>query len=97
MYNSITSGILTILEKDLRKINVILSLTNNDIDDFNKSGGKSIIESLKEGLVIEQKDKILIIEYKEKQFIIKYKILASNDEFNDISFEIIKVAVSELF
>lgn len=97
MYNSIASGILAILDKDLKKIDVILSVTNDEIDDFNNSGGKAIVETLKNGLLIEQTNKVIILEYKEKQFIIKYNILASDDEFNDVSFEIIKVAISELF
>jgi len=97
MYNSIASGILAILDKDLKKIDVILSVTNDEIDDFNNSGGKAIVETLKNGLLIEQTNKVIILEYKEKQFIIKYKILASVNEFNDVSFEIIKVAISELF
>ncbi len=96
MYNSIASGILTILEKDLKKIDVILSVTNDEIEEFNKSGGKVLIETLKNGLFIEQMNKRIILEYNEQQFIIKYKILANDDVFNDVSFEIIRVAVIEL-
>ena len=97
MYNSIASGILAILDKDLKKIDVILSVSNDEIDEYNKSGGKSIVETLKNGLLIEQTNKFISLEYKENQFIIKYKILANSDDIYDVSFEVIKVAVSELF
>lgn len=94
---AIANGINQIIKHNFNRIDVIFSMNNDELDDYNTNGGRKIIEILKEGEVVEQLNYTLIIEYNKQQYIIKYEILERNGDDMDISFKIIKVATSRLF
>lgn len=94
---AIVNGINQIIKHNFNRIDVIFSMNNDELDDYNLNGGKKIIEILKDGEVVEQLNYTLIIEYSKQQYVIKYEILQKNGDDMDVSFKIIKIATSRLF